>query len=167
MLRIRIIAVGKDKDAWVTTGCEHYLKLLSRFARVTVDISPGLKSTAGLSPAEAMAREAERIEKLLDGNSRKSQVSATTSYTAALSDSGKQYDSLRFAKHLQQWQTHSGGSVTMLIGGAHGLDPRLLKRTDEVLSLSPMTFSHQLVRLVLLEQLYRGFSILAGTDYHK
>lgn len=68
---------------------------------------------------------------------------------------------------IEKWQTSSKGTITFLIGGPYGLDPSILKRADIVLSLSKLTFSHQLVRLTLLEQLYRAFSILHGTDYHK
>lgn len=85
----------------------------------------------------------------------------------ALSDSGKKADSHEFARLLEQWQTRSNGTITFLIGGPFGLDESLLSRADVALSLSPLTFSHQLVRLVLLEQLYRAFSILSGSPYHK
>ena len=156
MLKINIVAIGKDKDAWVTSGCEHYLKLISRWAKVSFDILPALKGGSSLSPAEVMAQEADRFEKHL----------GDTKYIA-LGERGKRLDSHGFAELLSRWEQTSGGSVTLLIGGAYGLDDRLLKRADQTLSLSPMTFSHQLVRLVLLEQIYRGFSLLRGSPYHK
>ena len=85
----------------------------------------------------------------------------------ALSDSGKSCNSVSFSRLLERWQTTSGGTVTFLIGGPFGLDTSLLESADLILSLSPLTFSHQLVRLVLFEQLYRGFTILHNTSYHK
>ncbi len=156
MLKVRILAIGKDKDRWVTEGSEHYLKLISRYAKTQIDLLPGLKSTSSLSPDEIKTREAERFDKAL-GSSR----------FIALSDAGTKHNSRSFAQLLQRLQSTSGGSITILIGGAFGLHDRLLKRAEMILSLSELTFSHQLVRLVLLEQLYRGFSILAGSSYHK
>lgn len=159
MLKIRIIAIGKDKETWIADGCQHYLKLLGRSAKVELDILPGLKGAGALSPAETMAKEAELIQRRLDTSS--------STHVVALTERGEALDSIGFSKRLQTWQVHSGGSIDLLIGGAFGLDPELLMQANESLSLSPLTFSHQLVRLVLLEQLYRGFSILQGSPYHK
>ena len=156
MLKIKIIAVGKDKDRWTSDGCDHYAKLLSRFASVQIKLLPTVKSSASLSPNEIRASEAERIEK-----------EVSRGYRIALSDHGTTMDSIGFARVLEKLHTQSSGLITLLIGGAHGLDDRVIKRADMVLSLSEMTFSHQLIRLVLLEQLYRAFSIIHGTAYHK
>jgi len=156
LLRVRLLSIGRDRDRWVGEGCDHYLKLLSRFAKVENQIIPALKGSASLSPTELKTREAERIDKALGSD-----------YLVALHDQGRKYDSPAFAKMLEKLQTESGGRLTLLIGGAFGLDERILDRANLVVSLSGLTFSHQLVRLVVLEQLYRGFSILAGTKYHK
>lgn len=156
LLKVRLLSIGRDRDRWVGEGCDHYLKLLSRFAKVENQIIPTLKGSASLSPAELKTREAERIARVLGSD-----------YLVALHDRGRKYDSLAFAKMLEKLQRISSGRLTLLIGGAFGLDEPLLKRADLVVSLSDLTFSHQLTRLVILEQLYRGFSILAGTKYHK
>ncbi len=155
MLRVRIVAIGKDKDPWISEGSNHYSKLLSRYAAVETKIIPSLKAASGLSPAEIKSREATRFDKELGKG-----------YVIALSDRGVSYDSPGLAKKLEKLQALSG-DMTFLIGGAYGLDDRIIKRADLVLSLSPLTFSHQLVRLVLLEQLYRALSILHGSSYHK
>lgn len=155
MLKVRIVALGKDKDRWISEGSQHYGKLLSRYAAVETKIIPALKSTSSLSPAEVKAQEALRFEKEIGKD-----------FLIALSDRGVKMDSISLAKKLEKMQAVTG-SVTFLIGGAFGLDESLIKRADLVLSLSPLTFSHQLVRLVLLEQLYRAFSILRGSSYHK
>ncbi|MBU8932827.1 MAG: 23S rRNA (pseudouridine(1915)-N(3))-methyltransferase RlmH [candidate division Zixibacteria bacterium] len=152
---MRIIAVGKDKDRWVSDGCAHYEKLLSRFARLEWQIVQPAKHSS-MSSKEIMKDEGERLLARLGKGS-----------VIALGDTGDRHDSKSFAKVLEKLQISSGGSVNLVIGGAYGLDESVLSRADMILSLSPMTFSHQLVRLVLLEQLYRGFSILHGTDYHK
>lgn len=156
MLKIRILAIGEDKDRWVTDGSTHYLTLLSKYVSIETRALPSPKTSPSLSPDEIKKQEAAILQKELGRG-----------LTVALSDRGRQVDSVAFAKLLEQWQVKSGGSVTFLIGGPHGLYDSILDRADAVLSLSPLTFSHQLVRLVLLEQLYRGFSILAGTAYHK
>jgi 23S rRNA (pseudouridine1915-N3)-methyltransferase len=156
VLTIRVIAVGKDKDAWVSDGCAHYEKLLSRWAQVHWQfVKPGAIS-ASFSPDQIKAREADDLVRALRGRAY-----------IALTDGGKKLDSLAFSRQLQKWLTSSGGELTFVIGGAYGLDSQLEQKAQIALSLSPLTFSHQLVRLVLLEQLYRGFSILHNTEYHK
>ncbi|MFH1372241.1 MAG: 23S rRNA (pseudouridine(1915)-N(3))-methyltransferase RlmH [bacterium] len=156
MLRISIIAVGKNKDRWVDEGCTHFEKLLSRYAGVTWKIVVPVKETSSLTANEIKKKEGRLIEKALGKGVH-----------IALTDGGRTADSRAFAKMIEKLQVTGGGGITFIIGGPHGLDEAVLKQSDHVLSLSPLTFSHQLVRLVLLEQLYRAFSILHGTDYHK
>ena len=156
MPNIRIISIGKDKDAWITEGCEHYRKLLSRFSRVESLLLPSLKNSASLSPDETKAAEADRLEKAIGSG-----------YLVALHERGQVFDSPKAARRLQQAELEARGPISFVIGGAFGLDPRILKRAAWLWSLSPLTFSHQLTRLILLEQLYRAYSILHGTAYHK
>jgi 23S rRNA (pseudouridine1915-N3)-methyltransferase len=156
MLKVEIVALGRDKDAWISDGINHYARLLSRYCRLTITNLPALKKSAALSPVEIQRLEAERFRPYLE-----------KSTTIALTDKGHSCDSLGFAKLLADLQTTSGGSIILLVGGAFGLADEILRRATYRLSLSPLTFSHQVVRLILLEQLYRGFSILHNTDYHK
>lgn len=156
MLNIRVISIGKDKEPWISDGCNHYLKLLSRYAKVEMLLLPSLRSTSSLPAGEIKAREAEKLEK-----------SVGTGYLVALHDRGQTFDSPAIARRLQKIETEARSTVSFVIGGAFGLDERLLRRADLILSLSPLTFSHQLARLVLLEQLYRAYSILHGSAYHK
>lgn len=156
MLKVRIIALGKNKGDWIEGGCRHFQKLLSRYARVELVGVPAVRASSGLSPKEILRKEAAAIDKHLGAG-----------MVVVLSDRGDKFDSHAFAKRLEKWQTTCGGTIQFVIGSAWGLDDAVLGRADLVLSLSEMTFSHQLVRLVLLEQLYRAFSILNNTDYHK
>jgi len=156
VLKITILQIGKDKDRWVSEACEHYLKLLGRFAKVDFKLIPDVKNAASLPPAELKSAQGEAILNQIDNT-----------LSIALSDSGEQLDSPAFAKFLEKLQTVSQGKVAFIIGGPYGLSESVIEKADYTVSLSPLTFSHQLVRPVLLEQLYRGFSILAGTDYHK
>lgn len=156
MLKITIIAIGKDKDRWVSDGAAHFEKLLQRWCRLEWKMLSSPARSSALSPHEIRRVEGEVLRKEIAGH-----------YSIALTDRGRAFDSREFAELLGQLQIVSGGEVCFVIGGPHGLDASVLDEAKEQLSLSPLTFSHQLVRLVLLEQLYRGFSILHGTDYHK
>ena len=156
MVKINIIVVGKDKEKWVTNGCDHFIKLLSRFARVEFTVVSSPKGISSLSPNEIKKKEAELLKKRLAG----------AAYYA-LSDNGKKMDSPAFSRWLDKTSAGSGGKLVFVVSGPYGLDESLISGADQVISLSSLTFSHQLVRLVLLEQLYRAFSIIHGTDYHK
>jgi len=156
LLKIRIVGLGKDKDDWVRLGSQHYVKLLSKYTKTELKLLPSLKLPPSLSSNEIKRKEEAVLAKELSGG-----------YCIALSDKGEQYDSPALARFMEKLQITSSGSVVFLIGGPYGLDESLLNRADAVLSLSPLTFPHQLVRLILLEQLYRAFSILHNTNYHK
>jgi len=156
LLKINIVAIGREKDTWVKQACSHYSKLLSRFAHITISIIPPARESSSLSPGEIRRQESLLISKRMPKG-----------YLIGLSENGKSSDSESFGKLLERWQTISSGSATFVIGGAFGLDKDFLSGCDFSLSLSEMTLPHQLARIILLEQLYRGFSILHNTDYHK
>jgi 23S rRNA (pseudouridine1915-N3)-methyltransferase len=139
--RIRILAVGKVRKSWVQEGVALYLKRL-----------PGLVVTELRD--STMAKEAEAIAAALRPDER----------LVLLTEEGTTYTSVAFAQQLRD----SGSQrLAFVIGGAEGLDPALKARASWRLSLSPMTFPHELARLLLLEQLYRASSILQGGPYHK
>jgi 23S rRNA (pseudouridine1915-N3)-methyltransferase len=156
LLKIRILSIGDHKDKWIAEGCDHYVKMLSRWASVEFVAFPSPKSSSRLSQTEIQKAESTRLLE-----------AAGKGMLVALTNSGKEFDSHGFAKVLEKWHTTGGGTVCFLIGGPYGHHPDLLAKAHVVLSLSRLTFSHQLVRLVLLEQIYRAFTILHGTDYHK
>jgi 23S rRNA (pseudouridine1915-N3)-methyltransferase len=155
LTKLRIIAVGKDKDSWLTDGLSHYEKFLKRYVQLEW-LHVAAEKSSSLSPGEIKKREATRIRKHLGRG-----------LTIALADRGKQFNSPQLAKKIESWLGTCDGRISFLIGGAYGLEDTLLGEVDQVLSLSSLTFSHQVVRLLLLEQLFRAFSILKGTDYHK
>ena len=156
MIKIRVIAVGKDKDAWVSDASNHYIKLLKRFADIDIAIVPSVKSSANMPASQIKKNEAERLMKKIAGDSY-----------VALSDSGKKMDSTEFSRWLERTIDSCSGRVSFVIGGAYGLDDSILSQAKQTVSLSALTFSHQLVRPVLLEQLYRGLTIIHNTGYHK
>jgi 23S rRNA (pseudouridine1915-N3)-methyltransferase len=156
VLKIRIIAIGKDKETWVTQAAQHYLKLLSKYARVELIAAPSPKLSPSLTPAQIRDKEGEALLK-----------AGSDAFRIALCVGGKGHDSEAFASLLERLHTQSGGSLEFFVGGAHGLSDDLTASANLTLSLSALTFPHQLVRIILLEQLYRAFSILHNTDYHK
>lgn len=157
MAGIRIIAIGKEKDPWVTAGCEHYLTLLSRWVAVHFVQIPRTGKLRQLeNPSLVREHEATLLEKSIDG-----------AYAVVLTDTGTAHDSHGFARTLAQWEQKARGELCFVIGGPFGLHDRVLSCARARLSLSNLTFGHQIARIVLLEQLYRGYSIRHGTDYHK
>jgi len=156
MLKIRVIAVGEPKDRWIAEACNHYTKLLSRWANLETKFLSLPKGSSSLPASQIMEREAERITREL-GKGK----------TIALSDKGRRLDSAGFAEAIRRLEMTSSGHVTFVIGGSHGLAQRILSEADTVYSLSPLTFSHQLARVILMEQLYRAYTIIHGTAYHK
>lgn len=156
MTNIRIVSIGRDKDEWVTAGCGHYRKLLARYARIEFLYLPALKGAASLSADEIKAKEAAKFSAVLGPG-----------FVIALHDRGKSFDSIAFARELEKIESHARGGLTFVIGGPYGLHESILNRADLVWSLSPLTYPHQLVRLIVLEQLYRAYSIQRGTSYHK
>jgi len=159
-MHISILAVGKLREKYLAQGIDEYLKRLQRYAAVTISEVAEEQAPETLSPAEQLqvkSREGERLRKLLrDGQ-----------YVIALALDGRQFSSEEFAAHLQQLGVDGKSEIAFLIGGSLGLPDDLLARADLRLSFGKMTFPHQMVRLVLVEQVYRGFKIMRGEPYHK
>lgn len=156
MHNLRIIVVGRHKDDWVAKGCDHYQKLLRKFARVEMVIIPAA-SPIGPNPGQSSKKkEAKSILRALKDNPY-----------IALANSDDQLSSESFANFVQEHLVKGGNKVTFVIGGPFGLSDEIISRATRSISLSSLTYSHQLARIVLLEQLYRAFSILSGNAYHK
>lgn len=145
MIKIGFICVGKLKEEYLRAACAEYLKRLSRFCRAEVKELP-----ERASPKE----ECEEILRACKGR------------VIALAVEGESRSSEEFAKTLGGC-VDRGEEISFVIGSSCGLDPRVKARADELLSFSKMTFPHQLMRVFLLEQVYRAFMINAGADYHK
>lgn len=148
---IEIIAVGKKHEPWVQAGIERYSKRLQR----PWDIKWELLPHSSLEGSRARQEESERLLRRLD----------TKSYVILLDETGQLIDSPSLSSAIVG-QLDYGTTVTMVIGGAYGVDDSLRTRADLVWSLSPLVFPHQLVRLILAEQLYRSQQIAIGSGYH-
>jgi 23S rRNA (pseudouridine1915-N3)-methyltransferase len=156
VLTIHIITVGKDKDTWVTDQIDHYRTLLRKYARVELTAVAETKYAKNADITRLVETEAERVVARLKGG-----------YVIALDVDGASFDTLHLATELQRLQTRGRSLLEFVIGGPYGLAPSLKKQADLRLSLSPLTMSHQIARVVLLEQLYRALDINAGGRYHK
>ena len=156
---ICILCVGKLKERWAREGCEEYLKRLSRFDAVEVREIPDQPEPA--RPSEALNQKV--IQK--EGRDLLACI-RPGDRVVALGIRGKAHDSEGFARQLALWR-QDGKRLVLVIGGSLGLSDELLARADERLSFSDMTFPHQLMRIFLLEQLYRAFKINANERYHK
>lgn len=153
-MRLRIVAVGKDRSGLYAPAVEEYAKRLSRHARFEVVEVPEARRHAGTP--RARDEEAEALLARLDPRER----------VVLLDERGDAPTSPELARRLERWLA-GGKDVALVIGGADGHGEAVRARADETLSLSRMTLAHRLARLVLVEQLYRAFTIVKGEPYHK
>lgn len=151
-MTFQIVAVGKLKDRRHADVIAEYSKRLrSPWELKTIEV----KEARGPRPEDVKTAEGTALLSLCDGR-----------WVIALEESGKQYDSPTFSKTLQRW-LDDGKKPTFVIGGAHGLSDEVRERADTTLSLSPLTFPHEMARAILVEQLYRAMAIANGSPYHK
>lgn len=159
-MKITCVVVGKIKETYYTDAVKEYAKRLSRYCKLEIVELPDEKTPDGASVAEEMAileREGERILKALREDA----------YVIALAIEGKGLDSVEFSGKIEQLGIRGVSHITFVIGGSLGLASSVMSRADEALSFSRMTFPHQLMRVILLEQIYRSFRIMKGEPYHK
>ena len=159
MLGVTVICVGRLRESYLRQACAEYQKRLSRFCNLTVcELSP---APLPEEPGEAQIRKAlQQEEKAI------LQAVPKGAVTVALCIEGEQLSSQQLAQHLSRIQAESA-RLCLCIGGSHGLSEGLKKSCDLCLSFSKMTFPHQLFRVLLLEQLYRAFTIIGHQKYHK
>ena len=155
-MKLSIIAVGARMPDWVDTAWADYAKRLAPDWSVTLrEVKPEPRTT-GKTPAQMMASEARRIEAAIP----------LQSVRVALDERGRDFDSHKFATLLGQWH-EDGRPIALLVGGPDGLDPALKASCQASIRLSSMTMPHPLVRVVLIEQIYRAWSILSSHPYHR
>ncbi|WP_282801637.1 23S rRNA (pseudouridine(1915)-N(3))-methyltransferase RlmH [Secundilactobacillus kimchicus] len=159
-MNIKLVVVGKLKEKYFKQGIAEYAKRLSRFCKFEIVEVPDEKAPESLSDAQmaqVMAKEGERIlSKIKDRE-----------YVYALAILGKEWTSEAFAAEIKQLTTYGHSDITFVIGGSLGLDSAVLKRADTQISFGKFTLPHQLMRLVLTEQIYRAIMINEGSPYHK
>ena len=159
-MSVTILAVGRMKEKPYRMMADEYMKRLSRYGRFEEVELPDLPEPANTSPAiERQIREKE-------GEAILSRI-RPGSHVVALTIPGKQWDSPGLSRHLDELLTRGASDITFVIGGSLGLSEQVIARAEEEMSMSKMTFPHQLARVMLMEQLYRAMKIRAGERYHK
>ncbi|MEK3857508.1 23S rRNA (pseudouridine(1915)-N(3))-methyltransferase RlmH [Cytobacillus sp. FSL H8-0458] len=159
-MNISIITVGKLKEKYLKQGIDEYLKRLSAYAKMDIIEVPDEKAPEELSETEMVQvkqKEGERILAKIHPDA----------HVIALAIEGKMKSSEELADTLDKLATYGKSKIAFVIGGSLGLSQEVLQRADEKLSFSKMTFPHQLMKLILLEQVYRAFRINRGEPYHK
>ena len=157
LMYFHIFVVGENKSNYLSQGEGEFLKRLQHYCKIKIHTVKSEKITNSLSPERIRSVEGERLLKRIPQNS----------LVVVLDRKGKNLSSEELAKRVADWQNRGKNHITLLIGGALGLSKTVLDRADFILSLSKMTFTHEMVRLIFLEQLYRCYTILRGEKYHK
>ncbi|MBQ1484196.1 MAG: 23S rRNA (pseudouridine(1915)-N(3))-methyltransferase RlmH [Clostridia bacterium] len=158
-MNINVVCVGKLKERYWTEACAEYLKRLSSYCSVKVTELREAKQQGAGAAAEALVVEQEGkaiLEKIGERD-----------YVIALAVKGKRLSSEGLADKINALALEGRSDVCFVIGGSLGLSPEVMKRADYSLSFSDMTFPHQMMRVILLEQIYRSFKIIRGETYHK
>ena len=155
-MKIKLIVVGKTNSTYLLEGEREYEKRLKHYTKFEEIIIPDIKQSGKLSENKLKKKEGQLILGKLENSD----------HVILLDDKGKSYSSIDFANFLQQKMNSGLKSLIFVIGGAYGFSDEVYQRANSKVSLSKMTFSHQMIRLIFKEQLYRGFSILRGEKYH-
>ena len=155
-MKIKLILIGKTSFKFIEAGLGMYKDRLRRLANFELLVIPDLKNTKKMSAKEIKAKEGTLILKTL----------TNTDFVVLLDEKGKSFDSVKFANFIENKQTTGIKQLSFVVGGAYGFSQEVYKRGNILLSLSAMTFSHQIIRLFFMEQIYRAFTIIKGLPYH-
>lgn len=155
-MKITLLTVGKTTNANLVTLQDEYQNRLKFYIPFEMVVIPELKNTKNLSIAEQQEKEADLILKQLDSSDE----------VVLLDDKGKQFTSMGFSEYISKKMLASHKRMVFVVGGPYGFSERVYSRANGKVSLSAMTFSHQMIRLIFVEQLYRAMTILKGEPYH-
>lgn len=155
-MKILFLMIGKTVDKRLTTLIDEYAERVKHYMPFDMEVIPELKNTKALSAEQQKEKEGELLQKQLrDGD-----------YIVLLDEGGKELRSIEFAVYLEKKQSQVARRLVFVVGGPYGFSPTLYKLAKGKISLSKMTFSHQMIRLFFVEQLYRAMTILRGEPYH-
>lgn len=155
-MKITLLVIGKTDASYFTQAISEYVNRLGHYIPFDIEVIPDLKNTKTLSVEQQKTKEGELILKTLQ----------SSDYLVLLDDKGKEYTSMQFANYIEK-KTHTVSKrLVFLIGGPYGFSQEIYDRANEKLTLSRMTFSHQMIRLIFVEQLYRAMTILNNEPYH-
>lgn len=153
-MKVHVWAFGAPSDPWITEGEKLYQKRIERYLPFEYKVQQVTKSKV---QTDVMSTEAKWLRQQLDN---------TPALLVLLDEKGNSYDSIQFSKKLDQWRQGTHKRLIFLVGSAYGFDKSTYQMANELISLSAMTFPHQICRLMFLEQLYRACTILKGESYH-
>lgn len=155
-MRITLLTVGRTDVPWVKTGIDLYVSRLKHYTSFELKEIPELKGVSSLSREQIKTKEGELILKSLKSSDE----------LVLLDERGRELRSVEFAKYLGERCANDSRGLVFVVGGAYGFSEEVYGRASSMISLSRMTFSHQMVRAIFAEQLYRAFTILKGEPYH-
>lgn len=155
-MKVTLFAIGKTDDKNIIALTDMYIKRLSHYINFTFEIIPDIKNSKNLSEAQQKVAEGDEILKRVENSDT----------IILLDENGKTYTSVGFSKFLQKKMNSGLKNLVFVIGGPYGFSEEIYSKANGKLSLSSMTFSHQMVRPFFIEQLYRGFTILRNEPYH-
>lgn len=155
-MKISLYYVGKSSYDFVKEGCDLYFSRLKHYTKFEEVLIEDVKKASKLAPDQLKLAEGEKILAKIDSND----------FVVLLDEKGKSFTSVAFANWIEQKQVQSTSHLIFIIGGAFGFSPEIYERANMKLQLSAMTFSHQIIRTIFAEQLYRAFTIIKGEPYH-
>lgn len=155
-MNIRLLAIGKTDNKSLQSLIDEYTKRLSFYIKFDLEVIPDIKNVKNLSEAQQKEKEGELILSKI----------STTDQLILLDENGSNFSSVAFSDYLQKKMNAGIKTLVFVIGGPYGFSEEVYKKAQGKVSLSEMTFSHQMVRLFVIEQLYRGFTILKNEPYH-
>ncbi len=155
-MKVTLICVGKTDEKYIEEGIAKYVKRLVHYIKFNIVVIPDIKNSKNLSQDQQKEKEGELILKHVEN----------PDWLMLLDEKGKQYTSVEFSKLLDKNMVSNIQHLVLVVGGPYGFSDAVYQRSNGLLSLSKMTFSHQMIRLFFVEQLYRAFSIMRGEPYH-
>ncbi len=155
-MNITLLLIGKNNSNYITEGIDVYFKRIKHYINFDIKIIPALKISKNINVIQQKKLEFKKFEKYLKQYDS----------IILLDENGKTYDSINFAKFIEGFSIRGTKKLAFIVGGAYGFSEEFYKLANYKISLSKMTFSHQIIRLIFVEQLYRAFTIIKGEQYH-
>ena len=155
-MKLKLVVIGKTAQSYLKEGIEEYGKRIKRYRPFEMIVLPDPKNASKLPQEKLKQAEGELLLRQFDA----------TDHVVLLDERGRSFRSIEFAKHLETLQNRGARTMVLVVGGAYGFSDAVYARANEQISLSKMTFSHQMIRLFAIEQLYRALTIQKGEPYH-
>jgi len=155
-MKITLLVIGKTDEEYLKEGIDIYVKRLFHYVPFEIKVIPDLKNNRNLSAEQQKIREGEKMLEQIK----------PSDYCVLLDENGKEFSSVGFSKWIEKHMIAGMRHLVFVIGGPYGFSPALRERADSKISLSRMTFSHQIIRVIFVEQLYRAMTIIKGEAYH-